>query len=109
MFERLLRAIGNISHSAADTARTTSREINHLMGIGSVGYNRWPERRMGSGESHSAEKSNGPVATPMPDRMVSLKDEPSLLSPDFDQERAMTDAKFNAFQKGMKQMEEKKN
>ena len=103
----LLRAIGNISHSAAETVKTASREINHF--IGSVGYNRWPERRMGSGESHSAEKSNGPVATPMPDRMVSLKDEPSLLSPDFDQERAMTDAKFNAFQKGMKQMEEKKN
>ena len=54
------------------------------------------------------EKSKGSVATPMPDCTVSLKDEPSLLSSDFEQERAMTEAKFNAFQKGMKQMEEKK-
>ncbi len=56
----------------------------------------------------SSGKTKSTVATPIPDRTVTLNEERSLLSPDFDQERAMTEAKFNAFQKGMKQMEEKK-
>ena len=48
------------------------------------------------------------VATPLPDKTVQLKSEPSLLSPDFDRKRAMAEAKYIAFQKGMKQMEEEK-
>ena len=79
--------------------------LRDLAKVGSAGH----EKKKETEASHSEGKSKKSVATPMPDRMVSLKDEPSLLSPDFDQERAMTEAKFNAFQKGMKQMEEKKN
>ena len=67
------------------------------------------EKRTKTKDLHSVEKSKTSVATPLPDRTVSLKKEPSLLSPDFDQERAMTEAKFKAFEKGMKQMEEEKD
>ncbi len=59
-------------------------------------------------DSHTAEKIKNWVETPKPDRSVSLNEEPSLLSPDFNQKRAMTEAKFNAYQKGMEQMRGKK-
>lgn len=60
-----------------------------------------------SADSHPAGKKRISVETPNPDCTVSLDEEPSLLSPDFNQKRAMTEAKFNAYQKGMEQMKRK--
>lgn len=46
------------------------------------------------------------VATPLPDETVKPKVRPSILSSDFESRRAGIDAKFAAFQEGMRKREE---
>jgi len=64
--------------------------------------------RKPSVENADVRKSVGKrdVVTPVPDKTVHIGDHPSILSTDFNEKRAQTDAKFAAFSEGMRRRRE---
>ena len=57
------------------------------------------------GSTMSTSPETLKVATPTPDHVVPLTKEESLLSRDFEERRAITEAKFRVFQEGIHKAE----
>ncbi len=74
--------------------------------IGSIiGEKKTEQTTRKKGSSMSTNPETLKVATPTPDHVVPLTKGESLLSRDFEEQRAITEAKFKVFQEGIHKAE----